>query len=515
MKIYAILMVLLGIGFFGARFVLANEIKNYFGAKTYASLGAVLFMGFILHNGIMFTIIASLVLILTISSRKDAICRLVIFVIFVPNVDYFLTFGSMFLAQLSTVVGLSLVTLIACYARGGAQWSRNLSAEDALVMVLFVCFGIAASRGGNFSGQLRGAVTELMTLGLSYFVLRRFIRDRDEFAQVIGVLAGAAIILAFIAIWEAKSHWAIYDTMFSNQSSVGYISRNMKIRAGLLRAPASFSDSTAYAILAQIGVFAVLSSRRFFRTGLLWSGSILFTVLGLLAAQSRGADLGLFVGLILMVAVRGRYALAAAVAAGSATIVALLVAAASTSPKIASFIGADIHSGADQDYRQTLLRRGLQVGMEHPLLGDDMSRVIGKLSDIVQGEGLVDLVNSYLTIFLNSGLVGLSLVIVIVVLIFVKIFQKSKNSDRDESFIYSQMFIAGSFGGILLTLAFTSFNNERNPYWLLILLSGCRTLRVPRSQPSKSLLQDQLLGPAVLGRKDGDLQLPALSILRP
>lgn len=466
-------MALLSVGLFGARFVFSAEIKQYFGLRMYLSFAVILAAGFVIHDPLPFILIASAVMVASVSSRMDAVCRLAILTALIPNVYQFITIGGLYLTVITTPVVMSFAALVACYARKGSQQPRKFTAEDSLVILLLFCFGIAAARSGTFTVIERSVTTVAIELGLPYFVYRRFVHGRAEFGHVVAALAGAAMILSFLALCESRLHWALYDTIYSNQSLGGFMSRNTKLRGGFLRAPTSFSDSTAFAIFEMVGVFAVISSRRFFRSGPLWSGSIVLTILGLIAAQSRGADLGLIFGLVIVLAVRRRYALAGAIAGGAVAIVALLLVLASSSPMAAAFIGAEKHAGPDQDYRQTLLRRGLQVGMEHPILGDDITRIITKMSDIKQGEGIVDFVNSYLAIFLNSGLVGLGLVLVLIIVIFSKIFRvRDKYENKYSAGL--QIFVASALGAELFALAFTPIIYERNAYWLMILLAGCR-----------------------------------------
>ena len=477
-KAYLILMAMLGIGFYGVRMAFVDEIRRYFGLKTFASIAAILAAGFVLHNAFIFMAFAGLTLIATATGRVDALCRLVVMILLLPDVSRYVTIGGLNLTYVQLTDALDFAALIVCLSRKGARPAVGWSAEDTLVVVLILCFSIGVGRTANFTGMQRVIVGTLLDLGLPYYLFRRFAPDRAALAHVICALAGAAMILAFVAICEAKMHWSIYDILYRNLSLGDFVSRNSKMRGGLLRAPASFSDSTALALFQIVGALAVISSRRFFRTGLLWFGSIALTVVGLLAAQSRGADLGFLFGLFVMLAARRRYAMAVASAGGGATLVGLLLAIAPSSPKIAALIGAEPHAGADQDYRQTLLRRGLEVGMEHPILGDDGAHVLAKMSNITQGEGLVDMVNTYLTIFLYSGLVGLASFVALTLYIFGKLFFATGPRTEDPTFMHHQSFLAGALGGVLFAFSFTTFLYLQNPYWLMLLLAGTRSLRL-------------------------------------
>jgi O-antigen ligase len=488
MKIFLIIMILFSIGFAGARYAFAAPMRRFFDARMYFSFAAILGAGFVLHNAMLFISVAALVLLLTVRNRIDALCRLAMLVALIPDVSYSLSAGTIYLVNLTTSDALSFGALLACLFRPGSRRHRGISAEDTLVIVLMFIFGVAASRSANFTGISREFITILLGLGLPFFVFSRFVHNRSEFRLVVGAIAGTALILAIVALYEAKFHWSTYYTVFVNQSPTNVMSHSLRLRAGLMRTPTSFHESTSYAVFALIGVFAVVASRHLFRDSILWSASIGLAVLGLLVAQSRGADLALLLGLFILLVVRRRYALAVAVAAGGGAIVGALFFLASSMPKVAAFLGADQGFGSDGDYRQTLLRRGIEEGMKHPIIGDDLTKALSRMSDMVQGEGIIDLVNTYLVIFLDSGFVGLALVCALLMTIAWKIQRSPTSAKKDGSFISLQMFLASALGALLFALLFTSFY-ERNPYWLMMLLAGCRILVVPDGSVGQGIVR--------------------------
>lgn len=92
--------------------------------------------------------------------------------------------------------------------------------------------------------------------------------------------------------------------------------------------------------------------------------------------------------------------------------VVALLGAASVSYKVATLAGFTDEGRGTIDYRKTLLTRGIEEVRKKPLLGDSPSNVIAKMSDLMQGEGIVDFVNGYLYTALVSGLIGLSVLVV-------------------------------------------------------------------------------------------------------
>jgi O-antigen ligase len=61
------------------------------------------------------------------------------------------------------------------------------------------------------------------------------------------------------------------------------------------------------------------------------------------------------------------------------------------------------------DYRQRLFENALIVIERNPLIGSADYLSTPEMQAMVQGEGIVDTVNTYLEVALNSGMIGLSL----------------------------------------------------------------------------------------------------------
>jgi O-antigen ligase len=62
---------------------------------------------------------------------------------------------------------------------------------------------------------------------------------------------------------------------------------------------------------------------------------------------------------------------------------------------------------ADFIYRQRLLDRSLELIQSHPLFGDGLA--MQEMEDLRQGQGIIDIVNTYIGVLLFYGLVGLLL----------------------------------------------------------------------------------------------------------
>jgi O-antigen ligase len=83
-------------------------------------------------------------------------------------------------------------------------------------------------------------------------------------------------------------------------------------------------------------------------------------------------------------------------------------------------------------YRQRLAERGWQIVMQHPFFGDQFP--FPEMADLRQGEGIIDMVNTYLGVALNYGLIGLFCFLSFILLAIIKVYARTRvlaHSDPD------------------------------------------------------------------------------------
>jgi O-antigen ligase len=116
------------------------------------------------------------------------------------------------------------------------------------------------------------------------------------------------------------------------------------------------------------------------------------------------------------------------------------------------------------DYRKQLFEQSLVVIQHNPLFGDADYRQAPELLQLIQGEHIIDFVNTYLEIALSSGLVGLSLFLGIFASILARLRRLLKfHAVRDADFdTYVRASIA-TLIAILVTIA-TAANIDFIPY---------------------------------------------------
>jgi hypothetical protein len=239
-----------------------------------------------------------------------------------------------------------------------------------------------------------------------FYVASRSITSLSSLRDAASSYCMALLIISPIVVFEFGKSWLLYATLDSalglNWSGAQYLGRE-----GLLRAtgPAGHSLVLGYALAVALGLWfglqGTLASRAW------WAGAI-----SLAAALITPVSRGPWVGALVITAV----AAATGKGAGSRILKLMLAAAAvvgglAMSPygeKLIAFVPfVGTVDEFNVSYRELLLDVSLKVIGENPVFGtaDFLSNPL--MEQLRQGQGIIDLVNSYLSVALYSGILGL------------------------------------------------------------------------------------------------------------
>lgn len=280
------------------------------------------------------------------------------------------------------------------------------SPVDWMVFGYLVLNTLLAFRGDSFTNNARFALMFWVDLFLPYYVASRSIRDRDGFRHaLVGLAIGAVLISAFAAI-EVLRSWKLFESATVALGLDRYGA--YKMRGGLIRPSVTVMDSIllGYVIVVAAGGYLYLRSAiasRFMRM-LGW----LALATGLLASLSRGPWVGAILLLVVFMLVSPRPFKRIAQATAFASFSLLILSALPAGQKIVEllpFIGEEEQGNVQ--YRANLLSVSMPVVERNLLLGASDFMEAPELQVMKQGEGIIDIVNSYLGVTLHAGLVGL------------------------------------------------------------------------------------------------------------
>ena len=493
MRIFIILMVLGAIAYAPIYWAAAPALRRHIGTLFVISFVTLIFGGLFAPPGLFFFLLCPLVMVTLTVSRLDAVCRFILLGALIPNPDWPLVIGGTYLIKVSMLdmlgVGLVLATLLKPDHSRVAK-VRGFTLEDMIVILFFLALNIAPVRfSEGATGLMRTTLSGALHLAIPYLMLRRHVRSLKEFRIVVGCIAAASGILSVYAIYESFHGWSMFVTINAHLGDVGGSLRNLITRGGAMRASTTMSGALMLGCYLSIGWVAIICSRDLVRTRMLWMAGCALILAGELAAQSRGNLLCVALAVPILLAANRRVGLAVVMSVSVAAGTALLIAAARFSQRIAGFLNLspDRAEGADYDYRQLLLRRGLEEAAKHRWTGTSMNNILAQLGDIRQGEGVVDFVNTYLYIYLVAGIPFLVVSIIVILMMFFKLSSLSIRK-KAQDFTIVRAFAIASLVSMMIALFFMSFI-DRVPVLVVFALIAsrlCRRQNGRRLNPLKS-----------------------------
>jgi len=255
----------------------------------------------------------------------------------------------------------------------------------------------------------RSVVALGIDIALPYYVFSRGLSDWRRLRDASAAFTAAAAVMALIAVFEFFKGWLLYGPL-PGTLGVHWGYGHYQVRAGGLRASVSAGHSIVLGYIMMVALGLHLTLKPSYPSARSWFSVLLLLGAGLLAAGSRGPWIGTAV-LLTVFAAAGPGAMSR-IGKGlvGALVLSPVVAFSPMGPKILGllpFIGN--YDEGSVDYRQQLFNISWDVLMLNPVLGSPYYLANTAMEELRQGEGIIDMVNSYLNIGLSTGFVGLAL----------------------------------------------------------------------------------------------------------
>lgn len=338
------------------------------------------------------------------------------------------------------------------------QKESKLKATDVILAALLIWMFIGRATHDAVSGIVRGAFYSLVDTWLPYYVASRAVKTRDDFIRVASSFVIAGCILGLLALFESARHWLLYESL---RDPLGFPEVMtlylMRGAGGPLRANVSVGNAIVlgYVLMLCLTAFIYLMPKLQPR----WKAyaACICIVAGQAGALSRGPWVGAAAMLLMLIWLgpgRGKR-LGKAIVWGGFGVIALLISPFGDSViSYLPFVGT-VEPGS-VDYRSRLFDVSLEVFKQHPIAGDFYYLRNPIMEQMRQGEGIIDMVNTYLQFALPYGAVGL--------LLFVGVFisayratnraRKQNIADADTEFLGRTLL--GGLIGILVTIGTVS-----------------------------------------------------------
>jgi hypothetical protein len=312
----------------------------------------------------------------------------------------------------------------------------------------------------------RGFLFSIDILAL-YYVVSRSCTSRRAIVDTMASYFLACAILAPLAMVESLRSWLLYQGIGDQWGSVNAVAFVM--RADALRAQVSAGHPLVLGEMLAIafGIWLYLGSRLQSKAWITAGG--IWIWMGLIAAYSRSpwlsAGVTFFTYLALVPKGAGRFfkAVLVSVLLGAMVLVSPIGGRVIDNLPFVGTINEDSVA-----YRQLLAERSWELIKQNPLFGSPF--VLQNMEDLRQGEGIIDLVNSYASVTLFFGVAGLCLFIAPVLVGLWnsrRVIRRSSDSDRDLSLLGAAL-IACTMGMLFNITSISFVASVSQLYWLFV-----------------------------------------------
>jgi hypothetical protein len=294
------------------------------------------------------------------------------------------------------------------YRLAQAPQPTRFRAADVLISLYLLLVIVLSLRHGSPTHMLRIALVTIVDIGVPYFVFSRSLHSTEGIRRALAAFLFGVLPFALAGMFEFARGWRTYNAVIESWGV--YLVQAYLFRDGLLRAAATAIEPIAFGFVCMVGLGVLLANMSEIRNKLYFWGAGGILAGGLAASLSRGPWLGAVLLLIVFAATTRRGFLNVVKLTAVAAVLCVPLAFSPVGERIyrlLPFVGSVEKS--NEDYRSRLIDISAIIVARNPLFGSARYVEEPEMQELVQGQGIVDIVNSYIAVALEFGLVGAGL----------------------------------------------------------------------------------------------------------
>lgn len=474
-----VLLFLLAVAWVVSRQIFSRAVEtNYIDKLFFAGIAVTISM-FVLQNIWIFFVSLAIIAFVTARQTKYVLGLFLFLILLIPEfnikvpgfglINYFLT-----LNPLRVLALILLIPLTISYVRQHEYPAPGKLTGDKLVLLFAIYTAVLVYLHENtFTGLLRNFAEATLDFILLYFVASRCLTSKESVRHVVVAFIVAAVFLSLVAIFEFIKHWLLYsglnDAMGSLNAMFGYLGRG-----STLRASATTGQPIVLGYLIMLAFLLNFYAHRLIASSSLRAMLWIILVLGLVAAMSRGPWVGALVGLFVIALYSSKPAqnISKLAVGGIVGFGAMLLLPGGN--KILDYLPwVGSIDASNVIYRELLWEQSLIVIKNSIWIGS-INFVESPHFDVVrQGGGFVDIVNSYLGLVLEKGVIGLSIYLILLFVALAPVYKliKKIKSSHYELYLYA-VALLGAITASMVTLSTVSSIGHVRPLSTLLLGAG-------------------------------------------
>lgn len=376
----------------------------------------VTFLAFFTFNFLAFILLSAVFIFIMSYQVEDKLALFLILLFAIPSykekVSVLLTLN--FTRELAIVLLLPLFTSLLKTKNTPGLKKFGKIASDKLVMAYLSIFCLLYFRGlyapvdpTTFSEGLRYMFYVFCEMFLPYYVASRYIKDFKQLTKIMVAFIFICAIAGSIGVIEVAKSWLLYGDL-NEALGVQHAIKTYLARGGMIRASSSLDHSLVLGLVMLVAIGFYIYISKLIQSNTLRMVGFLILIGGFIAPLARGAWLGAFVMLIIYFSMgHQKYrnmSLILLVAWFSIPLLAIIPGGQKVLDLL-PFIGTV--DKMNVDYRSQLIEQSLLVIKKYPLIGTWNPTGEPEMQVLIQGEGIIDMVNYYIQITLFFGIIGL------------------------------------------------------------------------------------------------------------
>lgn len=364
------------------------------------------------------------------------------------------------------------------------------TASDKVLAAYLLLTSALYLRDTTVTDALRQTFYLFLDVLLPYIVISRSLKDLQVFREALLSFVLALLVLALVAVFEFFKFWLLYEPLIRilhmDRGMTGYL-----VRDGMLRVVASTGQPIVLGYLMVIGIGLYLFLQRTIRQKLIRRLGMALLTAGLIFALSRGPWIGAVVLLLVFIAT-GRSPVRSFMKLVLAAMLALPLIAVLPGTERAinllPFVGATEQENVD--FRQNLITNSMIVVLRNPWFGSTDFIETPEMEAMRHGQDVnIDVVNTYVRIALEKGLVGLTLFVGVFAITLFGIYRAMRLiPDRQgDEYLLGRVLLATLLAIMIMIFTVSSITFIPIVYWSIAAMGVAYTQMVRRQQTTNNI----------------------------
>ncbi len=374
---------------------------------------AIVLFAFLSNDFWIFVFLSTIYIIFVSKSVKNLFAFYIVLLFALPNMGMDIPGGGILdhLFRMTYARLLSLTILLPAYfaiknKRENVAFGKLPS--DKFLIIYILVQSLVYIRFTSLTDTMRTGFYGFLEIFLPYYLASRTFKELSQFKEVSFAFVISCFIVALIACFEFTYSWLLYYSLpqsMGADSIMGYLGRD-----GRLRAVSSLGQPLilGFVMLVALGFYLFIQNNIKNRT-IRYLGLAIISG-GLIAPLSRGPWIGISVLMLVYFAIGPSAIKRFFQLAVASAFMILLISVLPGGQRIINllpFIGnVEVEN---IDYREKLFDKSVILFEQNFWFGRSDYLNAPELQDMVQGQGIIDIVNSYIAIALSSGIIGLTL----------------------------------------------------------------------------------------------------------